>query len=207
MRLITGVEREVSEPKPEIKRWYDSKPGMSRALKMLERFPESVVQIVAEGVLTIAHRDYEISQAMKSLRSLGPDRVMGLYKSKQRRRTYDACPSLHRAVNTVYVLSDERQKFLISKMNALIDYTITYLKDCQAFEVEPSEDNLAELVNTYVESGPAQAEKLLDSLRQTFMDSLNHRRMVIPKKPEQQQNTILTSRSDDLQVKERRQFL
>ena len=98
-------------PKIGFTRWYDSLPELSQAVRLLERanpdhrdiICKFVVDMYEEHCTPNPHEDY-------GLKKLGAQKVIGLMKSKSKRRWYDQEPQVHKAFNALYVM-DESMRY------------------------------------------------------------------------------------------------
>ena len=51
--------------------------------------PDEIKNIVCDGAMHLANKEFQVNEKMQSFRTMGTDKVMGLHKSKNRRRSYD----------------------------------------------------------------------------------------------------------------------
>jgi len=90
-------------------RWYDRIPELSRAVALLEKAPRDWQQLIA-GDITNAVELYELTgQEAHGFKKLGTEKVMGLMKSKNKRRWYDQDPIVHQAFNYLFLMDDLRR--------------------------------------------------------------------------------------------------
>ncbi|MEB3287243.1 MAG: hypothetical protein VKJ04_07040 [Vampirovibrionales bacterium] len=88
-------------------RWYDNIPELAQAVRLLERVPENVSSIICESVVNSHEYNGEDNTSEDyGLKKLGAQKVLGLMKSKTKRRWYDQHPVIHRAFNTLYMMDD-----------------------------------------------------------------------------------------------------
>lgn len=154
----------MSEPE-SFKRWYERQPKLSQAVKLLIILPDEVRTIIGEALMLLANREFEMSKYSEGSRSLGGDKVLGLYKSKNRRREYDQNETLHQAMNYLYILSDENQDFMAVHILKMLDYMQQYFATCREFNTEPSLEDVAALMQQYVIQGSVEVERFLKRLR------------------------------------------
>ena len=154
------------------KRWYDRNPKLSMAVRLMLILPDEIKSILAEGTMIIANREFKISEKENSFRTLGPEKVMGIYKSKNKRREYDHNPTLHKAMNYLYIMSEGNQDYMASHIVALVGFIQYYLSTCQAFEAEPSLEDVATITKLYIDMGKIEVEDFLGKLRQEFHNRL-----------------------------------
>lgn len=159
-------------------RWYDSRPKMSQAARLMFAFPDEIQTIISEATLFIADREFRENERERSVRSLGREKVLGLHKSKNRRREYDYNPHLHQAMNYLYVLSEDNREFIAEHILKMVRYIQHYLETCQIAETAPRIEDVAEVTRRYVQSGEKEVEIFLKKLREEFL-----RKMIAGKSP------------------------
>lgn len=153
-------------------RWYDKDPAILRSVNLLETFPVEMQTIVSEGVIVLAERECDAQELMSSLRSLGPETVLALFKSKNMRRAYDENQTMHKAMNYFFILSEENRRFMADRIHDMLDFVADYLRLCHDYQQTPSTENLSEVIGRYIESGSEEAERLLRSLEEKFRREL-----------------------------------
>ncbi len=155
------------------KRWYDKDETVSKAVRMLESFPGEIQTVIAEGSLKLAERECKIRELMANLKSLGPEKVLGIHKSKNKRRYYDENPTVHNALNALFILSDENRLFLARHVLDIMNYIVEYMRVCKGYQVDPELEDISTLVNTYVETGAEEARILLKKIGERFKRNLS----------------------------------
>lgn len=88
-------------------RWYDRIPELSQAVRQLEKASSDHQHLICQSVVhyndaVLGHR----TSTDGGLKKLGTQKVMGLLKSKSKRRWYDQDPLLHQAFNYLYMMDD-----------------------------------------------------------------------------------------------------
>ena len=160
-------------------RWYDKQPKLSQAVKMIILLPDDIISVLSEGVMRIADRDFQVRERMHSIRTLGTEKVLGLYKSKNKRREYDQNELLHQTMNHLYILSDHHRALVSTHVLNLVQYGQMYLGTCRTFKQEPKIDEVSEMTDRYVEKGPEETEAFLRDLREHYQQLLNGTRKTI----------------------------
>jgi len=150
------------------KRWHDRQPRLAQAVKLLILLPDEVKNIISEAMIELANREFEEGKKNGATRTLGGEKAMGLHKSKNRRREYDVNETLHKAMNYLYILSDEGQDFMAEHILTLVKYIHSYFAACKEFQLDPSPEHIAGITTTYVSRGSQEAEKFLKQLREEF---------------------------------------
>src|SRR5436853_556626 len=127
----------MSQPQT-YKRWYDRQPKLSQAFKLIIILPDEVRSIISESMILLANREFDSNDPTQSFKTLGSEKVMGLHKSKSKRREYDQNELLHKAMNYLYILSDANQDFMAEHILKMVDYIQKYLGACREFKAEPT---------------------------------------------------------------------
>ncbi len=103
-------------------RWYDRVPELSQAVRMMEKLPERH-QVLIARVIIEATPMHAVTERKEGVKNMGSDKVMGLLKSKSKKRWYDQDPTVHQAFNYLYLMNDvlryEVAMKMIIAMNAL----------------------------------------------------------------------------------------
>jgi len=91
-----------------MQRWYDKDPRIIDALDIIKELPDEVQEELAKSIINFVNLLRESNRyiAEPSL-SIGKNKVLGLYKSSQKRRWYDSSPALMSAMNVVSTLDIE----------------------------------------------------------------------------------------------------
>lgn len=156
-------------------RWYDKHKTVSKSVKLLETFPADIQDIIAEGIVRLAIRECHANELMADLRSLGPEKVLGIFKSKNKRRSYDVNSTVHNAMNYLFILSEENRLFIAGQVIEIVNFIYDYLKDCQKFKAPANPEEVAQITHAYIETGPEEAKKLLASIHERFNTKLNQK--------------------------------
>jgi hypothetical protein len=146
-------------------RWYDQHSTVTAAITLLETFPELIQQIIADAIMRLTERQCQVESLLEDLRSLGPEKVLGIFKAKNKCRTYDKNPIVHKAMNYLFVLSEADRVLITNQMVVLVNYIFEYLKACKASKVEADVEQATSLVNTFVEEGAETAQALLQAIQ------------------------------------------
>ncbi len=157
------------------RRWYDQQADLSRCVMLLAAFPPEVQSIIADGMNDLAEREFEVSTLLKSLKSLGPEIVLGIYKSKNKRRQLDQAPHMHKALNCLYMLSAENRQLLAQLTLELVNYIYRYFEACKQYREQSRPEHLVALTRHYVRNGGPEAEQFLADLRKEFSAGLRGR--------------------------------
>src|SRR4051794_91068 len=94
------------------RRWYDNHPKIVEAVRLLEIAPAEIQTIIAEGVLLLIEKAFRITKLENTYSSLGRDKVLMLYRSKNRMRRYDKNILAHKIMNYMLCLNEKDQDFV-----------------------------------------------------------------------------------------------
>lgn len=158
----------MSNDKPPFKRWYDRHTRLAQGVKLLILLPDEVKTIISEAMIALANKEFNALEQENNFRTMGGEKIMGLHKSKNRRREYDVNETLHKAMNYLYLLSDEGQDFMSDHILNMVKYIQDYFAACKEFKVESDPEDVARLTDAYVSSGKEGVERFLKALREEF---------------------------------------
>lgn len=153
-------------------RWYDQDPTLSKSVHLIGTFPNEIQGIVAEAIMRLAERECNIKELLENLRSLGPDKVLGMYKSKNKRRKYDGNGTVHQALNYMFILSDSNRLFMAGKIIEIVNHIYDYLRICKTFRRLPDPGDIQAVVNAYLELGGVHATRLLHTIAQNLKEEV-----------------------------------
>jgi hypothetical protein len=149
-------------------RWYDLHPTVSKSVKLLETFPMEVQKLIGEAIIRLAERQCRASDIMTDLRSLGPEKVLGIFKSKNKRRTYDADVTVHQAMNYLYALPEEERERIAEQIISLVSVIYDYLKLCQSYNTTTTPAEVRTLVERFILEGTQGGVIQLDAYRSSY---------------------------------------
>lgn len=98
---------EPLQPKAGFTRWYDVKPELSQAVRMLEKVPAVYQHQICLVIIEQVENALLDKKFDGSLKKHGSDKILGLFKSKSKRRWYDDDPVVHKAFNYMYLMDDK----------------------------------------------------------------------------------------------------
>lgn len=142
-------------------RFYDQDPVVSQAVSLLLMLPGEMQTMAADSLSKIAETEYRLGEMIQETKSLGSDKIMALYKSKQKNREYDKNPSLHRAFNYLMLLTEENRRMISHRIVGLITQMHNYLKSCRQFSLVPTVQHLAAVTQAYLHLGPEEATRVI----------------------------------------------
>ena len=97
-------------------RFYEKDPTVKCAVESLFCFPAEIRRVLANGFSLIAERDFKVLEIENRGKNLGMEKVLSLHKSKQKKRPYDQCPSTHKALNYLMMMTPDSRVFLANKI-------------------------------------------------------------------------------------------
>lgn len=150
-------------------RFYDRDANVSRAVKLLMLLPFELQSIIADGIALMAEQEFRANELLRELKSLGTDKVLAIYKSKQRKRDYDKNPAMHKAMNYLMVLSDENRIWLSHKIVGLVAHLKEYLQTCRVYSALPTRQAVGTLTNTYTQQGAEEVRRYLKAVEADFI--------------------------------------
>jgi hypothetical protein len=127
------MEANDSNPKnlnPPQQRWYEKQETLSSSVTLLKAFPADYQSILGDTTIKLAEKHYQADERLKNLRLLGPNAVLSMFKSKHKRRDYDKNETVHKAVNCLYVLSDDERLFIATKVIEVAGHFLEYFSIC-----------------------------------------------------------------------------
>ncbi|MEB3286232.1 MAG: hypothetical protein VKJ04_01890 [Vampirovibrionales bacterium] len=163
--------KEVEANKPPLRnnRWYDKQQEVKQSIELLGAFPEEILSVMSEGVNSVIERDYNVNELMRSFRSLGQDKVLALYKSKNKLRTLDQNPSMHKTVNYLFVVAEENRKAIAVRVLELVGTVHDYLQICKETGLTPTIEHIARIGEAFVAKGNVEARDMLEDVRREMM--------------------------------------
>lgn len=153
-------------------RWYDHEPKTATAINMLLLFPKEVQRVLGNGVCSLAEGEFEVNSLLENLRSLGSEKVLALYKSKEKRRKYDQLPGMHASVNYLYLMPPQNRGLLVDKVRELTNNVAQYLQMCKTTTHEAAVREIDELTKTYVKNGMQSAQNLIRRIEESELESM-----------------------------------
>lgn len=154
------------------RRWYDQRSELTQCISLLEAFPAEVRTIIADGLVYLAEREFEAHLMLSSLKSLGPEKILGIYKSKNKRRSMDKDPVFHKVMNYFYILSPQNRLFMARLTTDLVTYIYKYFESCKNYSQPVSIEDVTNITRRYVDSGGDEAQHFIETLQRQFRRQL-----------------------------------
>ena len=168
------------------KRWYDQQATVSKSISLIETFPQEFQVILGESILSLAEDRCQVKELMAELKSLGPEKVLSLFKSKSKRRSYDSQQELHQAMNYMYVLPDESRIYIATHVIEMANYLYEYFKICKEGGVQPSANIARQVTKGYLEGDLHDPNIFLTVVRK-HIEVSSHYSFVFANQPQQEE--------------------
>jgi hypothetical protein len=84
-------------------RWYDEMPELRNAVSLMQVLPESVQVVMSQMISASLRKESRRKARNGELRQIGPEKILGLLKSKAKNRWYDQEANIHKAFNDIYL--------------------------------------------------------------------------------------------------------
>ena len=162
---------ELNADRPR-RRWHDNRGDLTLMVDLLEHIPEEVIPLIADGLTAKANKDFQASEILSSLKSLGKDKIMALHQSKKKQRSYDKDPNLHNIMTHFFVLPDKIQDVLASQFLMFTERIVDYLAVCDSFGLEPQQEELRRMRDLFVEHGADAVDAYLAKIHKPYLDKL-----------------------------------
>ncbi len=151
------------------KRWYDQDNRVSTAVHMIMKFPPEMQSIICRGIYLLAEKEFRANELITEFKTLGTEKVLAMYKSKEKKRTYDANPNVHKAMNYLYLLSEQNRNLMATHILSLMSVMQEYLQICQNARQAPKAGEVEELTDSYVANGIQAAKSMLAELEKVYV--------------------------------------
>ncbi len=149
------------------RRWYDQQANWSQSVDLLSRFPDNIQDEVAESMIRYAQREFNIDDLANSLKSVGPEKVLGVYKSREKRRKLDESSRVYKALTCYYVLGEEERNQMAFFVYRVTKEVFHYLEVCREGSFLPLESDIMELTSLLAIDPERDMEEWLERRRVT----------------------------------------
>lgn len=146
-------------------RFYDQDPVVSKAANLVLNLPEEVRTLVAVCLISLSDRRFGALARMGNFKQLESDKVLSIFKAKEKKRTYDRNLAVHKAFNCLLVISETDRQTLSGQVIDMVEVVSAYQRFC-ALKGSPVNIRLIEaLLTTYVKLGSMGANKLFNLVK------------------------------------------
>lgn len=147
-------------------RWYDTVPELSQAVRTMEKMPVKHQQLIASVIISYAPMAEVAEKTDQGLKKVGGEKLMGLMKSKNKKRWYDQDPTVHQAFNYLFVMNEKMRYEIALKM-------IIAMSALEKAAADPK----------FANKDPAVVKAIFDSHLMELMDKTNFDEPGKEKKP------------------------
>ncbi len=137
------------------RRWHDRGGYLERVIAVLDAMPPELLYWVVEGINGLAEKNWKVDDLLKSV---GTEKILALYKSRNKRRHYDGDPRLYKTINYFFLLPDSQQEELAHKSLQFVKIMAEFLANCNEHMMQPKRDELQRLVDLFILSGPEEVQ-------------------------------------------------
>lgn len=137
------------------RRWHDRGGYLERVIAVLDTMPQEMRYWVVEGINGLAEKNWKVDDLLKSV---GTEKILALYKSRNKRRGYDVDPKLYKTINYFFLLPDDQQEELARKSLEFVRTMAEFAANCNEHMMTPKRDELQRLVDLFVLSGPEEVQ-------------------------------------------------
>jgi hypothetical protein len=102
------------------KRFYESDPVLQEAVRHLLLFPDGIQTILASGISNIIEQNDRTKEHLHESKTLGREKILALYKSHGKQRSYDNNPAMHKLMNDLMMMDSENRQSIAKQMIELI---------------------------------------------------------------------------------------
>jgi hypothetical protein len=149
-------------------RWHDNQGELSTLMDLLDSIPESIRPHISEALTQRADQDFQVSEILSTLKSLGKDKILALHQAQKKRRKYDQDPDLHKIANTFLVIPEAERVAFAGKFLEFTSLMVDYMANCETFGTEPKESDLQRMRELFVATGEQAVREYLMEVHQTF---------------------------------------
>ena len=137
------------------KRWYDDNTHIVYLIGTLPDLDDDLRTLLGRSIM---RRISKACSLNRSLKSIGGDKVMALYKAQNKDRSYDKDPVLYKLMNHLMVLPDDDQAHFGQEGAHFVRIINQYIADSKANDIELTFTELEELSWKFVEFGVASLQ-------------------------------------------------
>lgn len=171
-------------------RWHDNRGELSLAVELLESIPPAILPYIAAGLTERADKEFNASEILSGLKSIGKERILGLHQSHKKRRNYDQSPELHRIVNTLLVLPEDEQEAVAAQFVDFTSLMVDYMATCDAVGAAPKEEELQTMRQHYVQDGTQGVQTYLNKIHQQY------NQLLLADEPDKQPAVVLNAQGE-----------
>lgn len=153
-------------------RFYDRDQSVCAAVNLTRQLPQDFQGLIAGGINTVAIRDHQADERMSHLKSLGAEKILPLYKSKNKRRDYDSVPEFHTAMNYLRILEENERRKVADTVLELVEFANHYLEKCRYTACIPDPKKIEQVRDSFLGMETAKALQYLETVRKEVLSTL-----------------------------------
>ncbi len=112
-------------------RWYEAEQDVALSVEMIVGFPAIYKTLMGSILSRLADKHCQASHLLQNPRTLPPEKVLSLFKAKNKARSYDKIESVHYAMNCLYVLPEAERRRVATQVITVVDHIMEYFAICQ----------------------------------------------------------------------------
>ncbi|MBY0404680.1 MAG: hypothetical protein K2X66_12325 [Cyanobacteria bacterium] len=145
-------------------RWYDQSPGIYIGMNGLCELPPDYSHVLGQIIIILAKQFKDRQKSPNGLISLGTDRIMGLMKSRKKRRKEDSDVVLYKAFTDLYLLEDKHRNVLAQRISITVVVVGEYVGFCKRKDREENKQECMTLIRESLEKGLREATRYMMSI-------------------------------------------
>ena len=139
-------------------RRYDIDEHLREIVETMERMTNDSQYLFGYLLCFLGEEVVKAQGKKEALKELDWDKMMGLIKSKRKRRWYDQEPVLHKAFNLLYSLNDQDKVLVANELYLPARLVRRYERYCEDNNQRCDIDLMCEIVETYFTQGAEAVE-------------------------------------------------
>ncbi|MGE0200520.1 MAG: hypothetical protein AB7P76_06095 [Candidatus Melainabacteria bacterium] len=128
-------------------RWYDEQNELAVAVRLMKQLPLEYQSLVCKPVTDLLTMTELTGRNGSELKQMGTERVVGVMKSKTKRRWYDQDPHVHQAFNLLYVMEQHEQQEIACRFLFSMRAMQAYFQKVQGPGAGVSAEDLENTIN------------------------------------------------------------
>ena len=139
-------------------RWYDIDEHLRETVETMERMTNDSQYLFGYLLCFLGEEVVKAQGKKEALKELDWDKLMGLVKSKRKRRWYDQDPVMHKAFNILYALNDQDKILVGDELYLPVRLVRRYERRCEDSSQRCDIDTICDIVETFFTEGAEAVE-------------------------------------------------
>lgn len=131
-------------------RWYETERDVALSVEMIVGFPTIYKALMGSTLSRLADKHCQASQLLQNPRTLPPEKVLNLFKAKNKARSYDKIESVHHAMNCLYVLPEAERNLVATQVITVVGHLMEYISICQSTNQPVDDVIMQEITDSFV---------------------------------------------------------